>query len=123
MFCEVHLGQALLVGLRVVVVVAVDEEDEVGVLLEAAGLAEIREDRPLVVALLDGARQLREREDRHLEVAREHLELARDRRDLLDAVLDRRAGRHQLEVVDDDQARGPAHASSAGALLSGSPSS
>ena len=100
---EDQLGDTLLVGLLVVVLVAVDEEDEVGVLLDRAGLAQVGEDRPLVLALLDGARELREREDRHVEVAREHLQLARDLRHLLDAVLEVRAGGHQLQVVDDDQ--------------------
>ena len=56
------------------------------------------------MALLDGAGELRERDDRDLEVAREHLERTRDLRDLLDAVLDRHAARHQLQVVDDHQA-------------------
>ena len=56
------------------------------------------------MALLDGARELRHREDRHLELAREHLESARDLRHLLHAALDVAVGRHQLEVVDDDQA-------------------
>src|SRR2546421_10086354 len=37
---EDHLGQALLVGVLVVVLVAVDEHDEVGVLLDRAGLAQ-----------------------------------------------------------------------------------
>ncbi len=69
---------------------------------KAAALSQVREDGPLVVALLDGARQLREGEDRHFEVAREHLELARDLRDLLHPVLGVRAGGHQLQVVDDD---------------------
>ncbi len=56
---EDHLGQALLVGLlRVVVLVAVDEHDQVGVLLDRAGLAQVGEDRPLVVPLLDGAGEL-----------------------------------------------------------------
>ena len=40
---------------------------------------------------------------RHLEVAGDHLERARDLRDLLHAVLRVRAGGHQLEVVDHDQ--------------------
>ena len=55
------------------------------------------------MALLDGARKLRHGEHRHVEVAREDLERARDLRDLLDAVLDRRPRGHQLHVVDDDQ--------------------
>ncbi len=70
MLGEDHLRHALLVGLLAeVVLVAVDEEDEVGILLEAARLAEIGEDRPLVVSLLDRTRELREREDRDVEVA------------------------------------------------------
>src|SRR4051812_15461433 len=35
------LGETLLIGLLVVVLVAVDEHDEVGVLLDRAGLAEV----------------------------------------------------------------------------------
>ena len=107
----------------VVVLVAVDEHHEVGVLLERPGLAEVGEDRPLVVALLDRARELRQRQDRHVEVAREHLQRARDLRHLLHAVLGVRARGHQLEVVDDDQPEARARASSAGAPSSGSPSS
>src|SRR5215510_3659977 len=62
--------------LRVVVLVAVDEADEVGVLLDRARLAQVGEDRALVVALLDRTRELRQRDDRHVEVAREDLERA-----------------------------------------------
>ena len=88
MLGEDHLGETLRVGLlAVVVLVAVDEEDEVGVLLDRAGLAEVGEDRALVLALLDGARELGERDDRHVEVAGEHLQRARDLRDLLHPVL------------------------------------
>src|SRR5215210_6297027 len=101
---EDQLRDPLAVGLvAVVVLVPVDEADQVGVLLDRARLPQVGEDRPLVVPLLDGARELREREDRNLEVASEDLQRARDLRDLLDAVLGRGAGRHQLEVVDDDQ--------------------
>src|SRR6187551_1871782 len=56
---HVHLGDPLLVGLVVVVLVAVDEHHEVGVLLDRTGLAQVGEDRALVVALLDGPRELR----------------------------------------------------------------
>ena len=44
----------------------------------------------------------REREDRHVEVARENLEVPGDLRHLLHPVLGRRARGHQLEVVHDD---------------------
>ena len=40
----------------------------------------------------------------HVEVAREHLQRARDLRDLLHAVLRGRARGHELQVVDDDEA-------------------
>ena len=52
------LGEALLLGLLVVVLVAVDEEDQVRVLLDGARLAEVGEDRTLVVPLLDRAGKL-----------------------------------------------------------------
>jgi hypothetical protein len=55
-FAMLHLGDALLVGvLGVVILVAVDEHHDVGVLLDRAGVAEVGQDRPLVVAGLDGA--------------------------------------------------------------------
>src|SRR5439155_7156348 len=75
---EDDLGEALLVGLLVVVLVAVDEHNEVGVLLDRSGFSQVGEDRPLVVTLLDGAGKLRHRQDRHVEVAREHLQVARN---------------------------------------------
>ena len=40
---------------------------------------------------------------RDVQVAREHLQVPRDLRHLLHAVLDGSPGRHQLDVVDDDQ--------------------
>ena len=53
----------------------------------------------------------------------EHLQRARDLRDLLDAVLGVRAGRHQLQVVDDDQAEVRLARLEAPGLASGSRSS
>src|SRR3954454_6005178 len=78
---QVHLGEALLVGLVVVVLVAVDEHHQVGVLLDRPGLAEGGEDRPLVVALLDRAGELRHGQDRDVDGASEHLRRPRDLRD------------------------------------------
>jgi replicative DNA helicase len=83
-------------GLAVVVLVAVDEHHEVGVLLDRPRLAQVREDRPLDVTLLDSARELRKRDDRHVEIAGQHLERALDLRHLLHAVLGGRARGHQL---------------------------
>src|SRR5581483_11878559 len=100
-----HLRGAALVGLRVVDLVTVEEDDDVGVLLERAALAEVREHGPLVGPVLELAVELRERDAGALELAGEDLEPTRDLRDLDLAVLRtaRRARRHQLEVVDDDQ--------------------
>ena len=69
-----HLREPLLVRLLTsVVLVAVDEADDVGVLLDRSRLAQVREYGALVVALLDGPRELRHRDDRYVEVAGEHL--------------------------------------------------
>src|SRR3954453_18540690 len=99
---DVRLARPLRVA--VVVLVAVDEHDDVGVLLDLTGLAQVGEQRLLVGPRLDRARQLGDRDDRHLQLARELFETAADLADLLDAVLRRVLGPHQLEVVDDDQA-------------------
>jgi biotin operon repressor len=58
------LGDAGLLGVLVVVVVAVDEHDDVGVLLDGAGFAQVAHHGALVGALLDAARQLRQRDHR-----------------------------------------------------------
>ena len=60
-------------GLVVLAVVVhlgpVDEHHQVGVLLDGAGVAQVGEDRlPVAAPLLRGARQLRQRDDRHLEL-------------------------------------------------------
>src|SRR5438093_1727791 len=62
----------------VVELLPVDETDDVGVLLDRARLAEIGELRPpvLAAALLGRTRQLRDGDDRHVELLRERLERA-----------------------------------------------
>src|SRR5262249_2625294 len=72
------LGDAGLLRLLVVVVVAVDEHDHVGVLLDRAGLAQIAHQRPLVVARLDAAVELRKRHHRALQLLGQCLQAARD---------------------------------------------
>src|SRR6476620_9188021 len=100
-----ELRDARFLGLlRVVVLVAVDEHDEVRVLLDGAGLAQVGEDRALVGARLDAAVELAQRDDRHVDLARGQLEPAAHLADLLDAAFDPLVGVHELEVVDDDQA-------------------
>src|SRR3954462_12890949 len=87
-----EVGLARAVGVLVVVLVAVDEHDEVGVLLDLAGLTQVGEHRALVGARLDATRQLRQRDDGDLELAREDLQAARDLADGLDAVVGPRVG-------------------------------
>src|SRR5207245_6343929 len=85
---DVHLGDALLLAvLGVVVLVAVEEADDVRVLLYRAGFAKIREPRHGWRAALDLAVQLRERHHRDAELLGKRLERAGDLRDLLLAVV------------------------------------
>src|SRR6266702_6195306 len=64
-------------------------------------LAKRRELR-LVARVARGARELREGDDGDVELAGERLQVARDRRELLHAVLLVLAGAYELDVVDDD---------------------
>src|SRR6266516_5710027 len=59
------LGDALVLGLLVIDLIAVDEDDQVGVLLDRTAFAEIRQLRDAVAALFDGTAQLREGDHRH----------------------------------------------------------
>ena len=70
-----------------IIILAVDEEDDVGVLLDRARFAQVRELRPLVLALLDRAAELRQADDRHIEFLGELLQAAADLRNFLDAIL------------------------------------
>ena len=71
------LGRAdarLLVG--EIIFLAIHEHHDVGVLFDRAGFAQVRQHRALVVAGIDAERELRQRQHRHLEVARDQLQLA-----------------------------------------------
>ncbi len=102
-----------------VVVVAVDEHHHVGVLLDRAGFAEVRELRPLVLALLDRAGELRQRHDRHRELLGDGLQPLGDHGDLQHAAVRPGAGggAHELEVVHHDELQppGPLQPAAAGA--------
>src|ERR1051325_7331777 len=83
-----------------IVFVAVDEHDDVGVLLDRARFPEVGELRALVLAALDLTRELRERHQRNVELLGELLQRARDLRELLHAVLVAcaRRGAQELEI-------------------------
>src|SRR5712671_3260652 len=70
-----------------IVFLAEDEHDHVGVLLDRAGFAQVGELRALVVAVLDGTRELRQRQHGNIELLGERLQAAGDLRDLLHAIL------------------------------------
>ena len=109
-----HLGHPVLelgrafrrLGALNIILLAVHEHDDVGVLLDRARFAQVRELRPLVLAVLDRARELRQRDDRHVQLLGQRLEAGGDLRHLLHAAFVARLGRarQQLQVVDDEQA-------------------
>src|SRR6267378_2652281 len=97
-------GHALFRRVRRIDLFAVDREDQVGVLLDRAGLAQVRHDRALRAgALLDRAGKLRERHHGNLELLGERLERARNLGDFGGAVLAFARRLHELEVIDHDQ--------------------
>src|SRR6218665_3189661 len=71
-------GHVRLLALFFLVVVAVDEHDDVGILLDGAGLAQVGHQRAFVGALLDRAIELRERHHRALQFLGQHFQAARD---------------------------------------------
>jgi hypothetical protein len=84
----------------VVVTLAVDEGDYVGVLLDGAGFAEIAEQRLFVVAAaLAGAGELGERDDGDFHLFGEGFEAAGDGGDFLGAVLEALAALGGQEAV------------------------
>src|SRR6185503_9640583 len=108
-----ELGDAAMVGLGFVVVVAKDEDDVVGVLLDRARFAKIRQLRALVFGAprFDRAVELRKSDHRNAELFGQPLEPSRDFADLLLAARNVLAAAHELQIVDDDEADSPADAS------------
>ena len=100
-----QVGLARALGVLVVVLVAVDEHHQVGVLLEVPALAQVRQLGLLVRALLHRAAELRQRDHRHPQLAREDLQAAAELADRGHAAVVAAVGAHQLQVVDDDQAQ------------------
>ncbi|MCY1217862.1 hypothetical protein D9M72_297920 [compost metagenome] len=108
MLADDHLGHARLLRLLVVVVVAVDEHDDVRVLLDGAGFAQVAHHGALVGTRFHAAAELRQRDHRALQFLGQHLQAARDFAHGRGAVLvARAAGGHELQVVDHDQAQAP----------------
>ena len=93
------------IGVRIRLAVAIQEDHHVRVLLDRSRLAQVGEPGLGAAALLDPAGELRQRDHRHLQLARELLEPAADLAHLLDPV--RLAlgevALHELQVVHDQQ--------------------
>jgi len=100
------LGASRRLAALQVVLLAVHEHDDIGVLLDRARLAKVGKLRPLVLALLDGTAQLRQRQHRHIEFLGQRLQAARDLGNLLHAILLTRpaGGIEELQIVDHQQA-------------------
>src|SRR5438876_5860430 len=107
-----QVGQPLeaLVGLEVdrsvVELLTINEADDVGVLLDGAGFAQVRQLGPpmLATALLRRARQLRQGEHRDIQLFGERLERPGNKGDLLLAALRIAGPLHHLQVIDDHHA-------------------
>ena len=73
-----EVGDAAAVGIFVVIFFAVDEEDDVGVLLQGTGFTQMAELRALVLGLLNGTAELRKGDDRYVQFTREGFQRAGD---------------------------------------------
>ena len=98
-------GDVLPVGFLFVVVLAVQEHDNVGVLFQGAGFPQIGEHGALDLPRFYAAGELGEGDDGDFEFPGQRFEGAGDFRNLLLAVVaaSHAAPLHELEVVDDDE--------------------
>src|SRR6202041_1636785 len=87
-----------------VIFLAVDEQNDVGVLFDRTGFAQVRQLRVLVVTAFDLARQLRQRNHGNIQLLGERLQAGGDLGHFLHAVIVAALARslQQLDVVDHD---------------------
>ncbi len=83
-----------------VIFLAVDEHDHIGVLLDGAGFAKVGEHRDVRRALLHGARELRRRNDRHVQLARQLLQRTCNLANFTGSRVGASTAVQQLQVVD-----------------------
>ena len=102
-----ELGRAAIGAIGVVHLVAIDKQDQVGILLNRARFPQVRHDRPLVGTLFKGAVELREGDDRHMQFFGQALQRTGDLGQFGGAVFFAAAAAtgHQLQVVHHDQAQ------------------
>ena len=104
-----HLVQLVVGGLFafLVVFLAEHEHHDVGVLFDRAGFAQVRQLRALVLAAFDLARQLRQGDDRDVELLSDGLQPLGDFRHLVHAAVLGGRGAQKLQVVHDQQVQPP----------------
>ncbi|MNL45500.1 hypothetical protein D3C87_1681500 [compost metagenome] len=79
--------------------IAINEENDVGVLLQSAGLAQVRHDGAFVRPLFQAAVELGQGEHRDVELPRHQFQLATHVADVLRAITLPTGPLHQLQVV------------------------
>ena len=89
----------------VVVVVAVNEHDEVRILFNSAGFAQVAHHRSFVGALFQRTIELRECNHRHVEFLGQRFETTRNFRNFGGAIFLVAGHLHQLQVVNDNEAQ------------------
>nr|GEU28419.1 hypothetical protein [Tanacetum cinerariifolium] len=97
-------GRSFIRRVGVVHLVAVQEDDDVRILLDRARFAQVGHDGTFVGALLQRAVQLRQRDHRAAQLLGQALERAGNLGDLGSPVVAGLGALHQLQVVDNDQA-------------------
>ena len=110
-----NFSHILLLAVFIIIVVAVDKHDNVGVLLDGAGFTQVGKHGLFIRALLGRTRKLRQAYHRDVQFLRHNLERAGNLRDLLRTVVAPPAARlHELQIVDYDQAQPVAQAAAFG---------
>ena len=103
MFADDTFGQSFKLGFGVVVFVAVHEHNQVGILFDGAGFAQVGHHRAFVGTLFHRAAQLRQGDDGNLQLFGQGFERTGDFTQFGGAVVGAAGTRHQLQVVDDNQ--------------------
>ena len=81
------VGDILAVGIWIIVIFAVEEHYDIGILLDGARFTEIGEHRDLWTAGFDSTGELRERNDWYIKFASDKLQATGNLGDFLDAVV------------------------------------
>ena len=103
-FCRQYLQRVPFAVPDVVIIVAVEQAHVIHPLSDALPIVHVLQDGATVVVQHHRAHQLRERDDRHLQLHGHRLQLFEDGGEFGSTVCVWYWGNHQLQVVDDDPA-------------------